>query len=402
MRTKYTFSNGLKALIPKLRFKEFTGPWNISKICEVTSYVDYRGKTPRKVEDGIFLVTAKNIKEGYIDYECSKEYVSKDEYSKIMSRGLPEVGDVLITTEAPCGNVTQINDEKIALAQRVIKYRAMNELDNTFLKYEFLCTSFKKKLDSLSSGGTVKGIKGSVLHQTAIEYPQLNEQIKISSFLTMLDNRIMKQQELVDNLKKYKRGLNSKLISGYHKRDYREIQEICNIVGGGTPDTSNEKYWKGEIDWFTPSEIKNKYIYESNRKITELGLQNSSAKIIPINTILLTTRATLGEMSITKKECTTNQGFQSLIVNNNFALTEYVYYMQPIIKAWCYRYSSGNTFREISKKSLGSCKIPIPSFETQKIHINLLSSIDNLIEKNEEIMNILILEKKAFLQQLFI
>ena len=76
---------------------------------EVCDYVDYRGKTPTKTENGIFLVTAKNVKDGFIDYETSKEYISENAYEEVMRRGKPEIGDVLITTEAPCGNVAQVN-----------------------------------------------------------------------------------------------------------------------------------------------------------------------------------------------------------------------------------------------------------------------------------------------------
>ena len=97
--------------------------WEVVKIKEATSYVDYRGKTPTKTDNGVFLVTAKNIKQGFIDYQASLEFVSETEYHEIMRRGMPKIGDILITTEAPLGNVAQIDKENIALAQRVIKFR---------------------------------------------------------------------------------------------------------------------------------------------------------------------------------------------------------------------------------------------------------------------------------------
>ena len=103
---------------------------------EVCDYVDYRGKTPKKTTEGVFLVTAKNIRMGYIDYKTSQEFISADDYNLVMRRGLPEIGDVLITTEAPCGFVAQVDREDIALAQRVIKYRSKNKLLlNSFLKH---------------------------------------------------------------------------------------------------------------------------------------------------------------------------------------------------------------------------------------------------------------------------
>ena len=157
----------------------------LEEICDI---VDYRGKTPKKVDEGIFLVTAKNIRKGYIDYEKSQEYVDPDDYAEIMHRGLPKIGDVLITTEAPCGNVAQIDREDVALAQRVIKYRPKNEaLNSSYLKYVMLGEEFQRKLMSAATGGTVKGIKGSKLHKLTIPVPPIEEQQRIVSILDRFD-----------------------------------------------------------------------------------------------------------------------------------------------------------------------------------------------------------------------
>ena len=153
--------------------------------------MDYRGKTPTKTDKGIFLVTAKNVKDGFIDYETSREYISEIDYEEVMHRGKPEIGDVLITTEAPCGNVAQVNCADIALAQRIIKYRGhVDALDNTYLKHYLLSPEFQKKLNAKSSGGTVQGIKGSILHQQEIKYPNYEGQKKIGQYFDGLDNLI--------------------------------------------------------------------------------------------------------------------------------------------------------------------------------------------------------------------
>ena len=152
--------------VPKLRFKEFDGDWISKKIIDLADYVDYRGKTPKKVESGILLVTAKNIKQGYLDYSASQEFIEESAFDDVMRRGKVELNDVLITTEAPLGNVASVDRVDIALAQRVIKYRGKeNLLDNLFLKQKFLSESFQEILQSKATGGTVQGIKGSVLHQ---------------------------------------------------------------------------------------------------------------------------------------------------------------------------------------------------------------------------------------------
>ena len=157
-------------------------------LSEVCDYADYRGKTPKKTDSGVFLVTAKNIRKGYIDYETSKEYVALNDYDTIMRRGKPQVGDVLITTEAPCGHIAQLDRDDIALAQRVIKYRGRNGIiNNTFLKHILLANEFQSKLLNAATGGTVKGIKGSKLHKLTIPVPSLKAQMRISDLLNRFD-----------------------------------------------------------------------------------------------------------------------------------------------------------------------------------------------------------------------
>jgi type I restriction enzyme, S subunit len=169
-----------------LTFEEGEVEWKT--LLDACDYVDYRGKTPTKTLEGIFLVTAKNIRVGYIDYEASQEFISEDDYASVMRRGLPKLGDVLITTEAPCGFVAQVDRENIALAQRVIKYRSKDKrLSNSFLKYYLLSSHFQNKLLKTATGSTVKGIKGSKLHQLTIPIPSEAEQARIVAILDKFD-----------------------------------------------------------------------------------------------------------------------------------------------------------------------------------------------------------------------
>lgn len=167
---------------------ELSGAIRWMKLGELCNYVDYRGKTPKKVDQGIFLVTAKNVRMGFIDYEKSKEYISKDDYLEVMRRGLPKIGDLLITTEAPCGNVALVDREDIALAQRIIKYRPKGEnVNRNFLKHYLLSKEFQDVLQKNAIGGTVKGIKGSKLHELKVPVPPLEVQQRIVDILDRFD-----------------------------------------------------------------------------------------------------------------------------------------------------------------------------------------------------------------------
>jgi len=206
---------------------EIPGHWEAVGLTKyLQSLVDYRGKTPGKTKDGIFLVTAKNIKNGIIDYSLSQEFVREDEYDEIMRRGKPEIGDVLLTTEAPLGEVANIDNTNIALAQRVIKMQGRTGvLDNYFLKYWILGASFSQNLQSLGTGSTALGIKASKLCLLKVVLPPLHEQTKIAQFLDQKTEEIDEQKtqikEGIKLLKEYRTALITNAVTG--KIDVRQI-----------------------------------------------------------------------------------------------------------------------------------------------------------------------------------
>jgi len=157
------------------------------------------------------------------------------------------------------------------------------------------------------------------------------------------------------------------------------------VVGGGTPDTTVKSYWGGDIQWFTPSEIgKNKYVDFSLRTITRDGLDNSSAKLLPLHTILLSSRATVGECSIASNECTTNQGFQSLIAKQ--CNIDFLYYLIQTKKKDLIRNACGSTFLEISANEIRKIKVAVPVQNEQEQIAKLLSLIDERIATQNKII----------------
>jgi type I restriction enzyme S subunit len=165
----------------------------------------------------------------------------------------------------------------------------------------------------------------------------------------------------------------------------KKLGDIANITGGGTPNTAIEEYWNGEIYWFTPSEIKSAYVDKSERTITELGLVKSSAKLLPIGAVLITTRATIGEVAIAQKECCTNQGFQSLVVNdgiNNIFIANWIKQNKNELT----KRAKGSTFAEISKSEVEKIPIVIPNTDEQNKIAKFLSLLDERIETQKKII----------------
>ena len=224
-----------KGLNPNVRMKDSGIEWigeipEHWEVCGFTKYIssiiDYRGKTPEKVDEGVFLVTAKNIKNGRIDYSLSQEYVKSEEYEQIMRRGLPEIGDVVFTTEAPLGEVANVDRTDVAFAQRVIKFRGkVEKLDNYYLKYWIMSHGFQHDLQSYATGSTATGIKASKLSKLIILLPRLEEQKAIVNFLDQktaeIDDLIFDIYTQIQKLKEYRQSLISEAVTGkIDVRDY--------------------------------------------------------------------------------------------------------------------------------------------------------------------------------------
>ena len=180
----------------------------------------------------------------------------------------------------------------------------------------------------------------------------------------------------------------------------KPINDLAVVIGGGTPDTTVKSYWDGKIQWFTPSEIgKTKYVDSSLRTITEDGLNNSSAKRLPPNTILLSSRATIGECSLSLRECATNQGFQSLVSKK--CNVDFLYYLIQTKKNDLIRKSCGSTFLEISANEVRKIQVSIPSDVEQQKIAGLLSLIDERIATQNKIIEDLKKLKSAISKQVF-
>lgn len=188
-------SERLKSGLMQKLFSADNNNWKEQKLGEATTFIDYRGKTPKKTVDGVPLITAKNVRMGFVDPN-PREYINPDDYNSWMTRGIPRLGDVLITTEAPLGNIAQLEiDGKVAFAQRVIIIQTKPYLDSTFLRYLLMSDDLQGRIASLGTGGTVKGIKAKVLKQISIPIPSMPEQNKISSILSAIDQKISNDKD---------------------------------------------------------------------------------------------------------------------------------------------------------------------------------------------------------------
>ena len=397
-------SNGLEKR-PKLRFPGFDDPWKAENLSDFAERV-----TRKNTNNETSLPLTISSKDGLVDQISyfNKTVASKDMSGYYLLKNGEYAYNKSYSVGYDFGSVKRLDRYDMGALSTLYICFALKKHDSDFIKAYFDSLKWYREIYMISAEGArnhgLLNVPTDEFFDTKHYIPQdLAEQRKIANFMIALERRIVAQQSLVDNLKKYKRGVNNQILSQIDNSYNCRLGSVCEIVGGGTPDTLHAEYWGNTVEWFTPSEIgKTKYVNNSVRKLSDIGLDNSSAKLLPIGTVLLTTRATLGEMSIAKRECSTNQGFQSLIPHTDRVSSEYLYYMQIIIKPWCEKYASGNTFREISKSALSDCIIPIPDRARQEQIVKLLSSIDMIIDAAESISMSLSKIRHGLMQQLFI
>lgn len=165
---------------------------------------------------------------------------------------------------------------------------------------------------------------------------------------------------------------------------FAKLSDICRIESGGTPSSSDPSYWDGNIPWVTLVDVRNKYVETTTRRISLSGLKNSSATVLPVGTVLFSSRATIGNVSIAKIELATNQGFKNFICDENKLIPEYLYYFLNYeakrIEASC----PGTTYKEISKSKIGKYTIPLPSLDDQKRIVEILGQSDALRQRRKQ------------------
>lgn len=308
----------------------------------MSAIIDYRGKTPTKTTFGVPLVTAKIVKGGRI--EPADEFIAESDYELWMRRGMPEKGDVVMTTEAPLGEVAQLDGRKVALAQRVITLRGKQGLlENGYLRYLLQSTPVQEELKARATGTTVLGIKQSELRRVSLTLPSIPEQKRIAHILGTLDDKIELNRRMNATLEAMARALFQSWFvdfdpvrrnaeSGESRKENTlfpdsfqdsKIGEVpkgwevgsilreADLLSGGTPKTDVSAYWNGSISWASAKDVSQcgeAFLVSTERTITELGLGKSPTKIIPaLSTVVVARGATTGRLTMFGDSMAMNQ-----------------------------------------------------------------------------------------------
>jgi type I restriction enzyme S subunit len=399
---------------PGIRFGEFTDAWEQRKVEDLGNIIT--GSTPSTSDatnyGGSYLfVSPADIQDNrYVKNTITK--LTEKGFKK--GRILKEGSTLFVSIGSTIGKVAQI--EEPATTNQQINAIEPSEKYNEDFVYSLM--KYKaKEIRVLAATQAVPIINKKSFSEVDIMIPlDIQEQEKIGGYFKSIDNLITLHQRKLKKIKNLKSAYLSKMFPKEGERyprlrfagftdawEQRKLSDVAEIVGGGTPSTLNHEYWDGDIDWYTPAEINNQiFVDSSERKITELGLQKSSAKILPADkTVLFTSRAGIGKMAILRRPGATNQGFQSLVLNDETD-PYFIFSMGSMIKESAERAASGSTFAEISGKMLGNLEFMFPNEYEQRIIGEYFQSIDELITLHQREIEKLKQFKQAMLQKMFV
>ena len=381
----------------KTEIGEIPVEWAVVQLRDISQKAEY-GYTTSAIEKpvGPKLLRITDIHNGHVNWNTVPYCDCPDSIKK---KYILKSGDILFArTGATTGKSFFIRDcPEGVFASYLIRITPTSKINSQFLNFVFSSQVYWKQIRQAISGSAQGGVNATVLSKIRIPLPPLIEQGKIADILGSIDEAIEKKQVIIEKTKKLKKGLMQELLTrgiGHTKFKKTEIGEIpvdwelvklgdyCEIFGGSTPSTKKPEYWNGDIAWAVPTDItklKKNIIENTEKNITEKGLANSAAKILPSGSILLTSRATIGECAINSRPMATNQGFANLVCRKDI-YNWFLLYRLKFIRKELESLSSGSTFREISKRSIREMRVPLPPFIEQKKIADILSGIDKKVD----------------------
>ncbi len=322
-------------------------------------------------DDGIVWVTPTDISENITFESTRKLSVLGQQVGHVVPKNTILVTCIAsIGKNTMLGNTGSFNQQINGLTPNESKY------DPYFLLTESALWSAKMK--SSAAAGTMQIVNRTEFSELKTWLPSLIEQQAIGAFFKQLDHLITLHQREFAFLCKEK---SKKFRYIKNAWEQRKLGDIADIVGGGTPSTGNQSYWDGDIDWYAPAEIADQiYANSSQKKITGLGYENSSAKMLPPGTVLFTSRAGIGKTAILTRKGCTNQGFQSIVPHRGELDSYFIFSRTEELKRYGELVGAGSTFVEVSGKQMAVMELMMPpTMREQQTIGGFFQQLDHLI-----------------------
>ena len=402
-----------KTNVPEIRFAGFTDPWEQRKLGDICERHKEMVPTPK---DGYVRMGVRSHAKGtFLTMVKPGAEIEEKELSRVKAHCL--VVNIVFAWEQAMA-ITSTEDEKALVSHRFPQFLFHDDMHPDYFRYAILNDSFERHLwlASPSGAGRNKTLNVGTMLEYSFTLPNKKEQEAIASCLTRLDSLITLHQRKHDKLVQLKKSMLDKMFpkpgetepeirfAGFTDPwEQRKLGDVATIVGGGTPSTNNDAYWDGDIDWYSPAELGEQvYADRSVRRITQAGYDSCSATLLPAGkTILFTSRAGIGNTAILRRSACTNQGFQSLVVNDDTDVY-FVYSMTDRIKKFAEQKASGSTFLEISGKGLAAGEFAFPSKDEQTAIGSMFKQLDHLITLHQRKLELLRNTKKSLLERMFV
>ena len=400
---------------PKVRFAGFTEDWEQRKLGEIADIVG--GGTPSTNNPSYW----NGDIDWYAPAEIGEQIFLTGSQKKITVLGLQKssatilpVGSVLFTSRAGIGN-TAILAKQGATNQGFQSIVPDSQITDSYFIFS-RTHELKKYAEIVGAGSTFTEVSGKQMARMPILMPKIDEQVCIGTFFRNLDRLITLHQRKRGRLENIKKAMLEKMFpkngadvpevrfAGFTEDwEQRKLGEIADIVGGGTPSTNNPSYWNGDIDWYAPAEIGEQiFLTGSQKKITVLGLQKSSATILPVGSVLFTSRAGIGNTAILAKQGATNQGFQSIVPDSQITDSYFIFSRTHELKKYAEIVGAGSTFTEVSGKQMARMPILMPKIDEQVCIGTFFRNLDRLITLHQRKVALLQNIKKACLEKMFV
>ena len=367
-----------------MNFTASTFSWEQRKLSEITDKVTEKNAGLQYVETFTNSAEFGIISQrDFFDHDIAK-LGSLDGYYIVKNEDF--VYNPRISTSAPVGPINRNKLGRTGVMSPLYTVFRPHDIDTTYLEYFFKCGYWHSFMNFNGDSGARSdrfSIRDNVFFQMPIPIPDIDEQRKIGELLTCLDNLItLHQRECISFT-----GSAGRLILTANKKritsswEQRKLGDIADIVGGGTPSTGNQSYWDGDIDWYAPAEIADQiYANSSQKKITGLGYENSSAKMLPPGTVLFTSRAGIGKTAILTRKGCTNQGFQSIVPHRGELDSYFIFSRTEELKRYGELVGAGSTFVEVSGKQMAVMELMMPpTMREQQTIGGFFQQLDHLI-----------------------
>ena len=403
---------------PNLRFPHFKDDWGNYQLGKLLEFKNGINASKEQYGRGYKFINVLDIlNNDFITHEKIIGSVEVDE--SIAEKFSVSYGDILFQRssetreEVGSANVYLDNTKKATFGGFVIRGKKIGEYNPIFLNL-FLKTDYaRNQITSKSGGSTRYNIGQEILSSISLLLPSLEEQSRIATFFTALDKKIAELKQKKTLLMQYKKGIMRKIFSqelrfkddkGNELPKWEKIKlgNLTTVVIGGTPSTIKKEYWNGDIGWLTSGDLNNGDIEKPSKLITELGLKNSSAKLMPPDTVLLAmTGATLGRIGYLKINCSGNQSIAGFLPHNKY-VSKFLFYSLQFNLNLILSNSAGAAQPGINKNSIENLEFLFPTISEQESISIFISAIDAKINGTENQIQQTQQYKKGLLQKMFI